>query len=401
MFKYRGQDVHLVKVGLVRAGCPREISTAIENTAINTAIVMTKNVKGLGRIEATNYTPEGVIVSGAYMRNRLLECGVAVSWAFVQAGAVKNMNADDAISSNELMEKLTQLLQERTFGALKTPISGSPWPYIVEVYPFENYFIYTYKGQKYRQFYALDPIERKAALRGGSVPVAEKFVNANDDRMPRVQTGVRYANAPIPGNRQSVHYGAAHSELVTQVIRSFANVVEAAAAYLAHGVRVTNGKVLPHGQMRPAYQPVALGVDGARGANGTFLTAKGIDHFSFAVWGARMLSEAQKQKLPIGKYLAKIKKVDAGGPGSGRHGSGANPEDRFTHADKAEALTEKATTSNSKKDFQDASDAHTKAAASWSAKAKTVSGPDKHYAEHVANYHTRAASFHALKAKEL
>lgn len=322
MFKYRGHDVHLVKVGLVRAGCPRELGTTIENTAINTAIVMTKNMKGLGRIEATNYTPEGVVVSGAYIRNRLLECGVAVSWAFVQAGAVKNMNADDAISCSELMEKLNTLLMDKTFGPLKGPISGSPWPYIVEVYPFENYFIFTYKGQKYRQFYALDPIERKAALRGGSVPVEEKFVNANDDRMPRVQTGVRYATAPIPGNRQSVHYGGAQSELVTQVIRSFANVVEAAAAYLAHGVRVTNGKVMPVGQMRPKFQPVALGVDGARGTNGTFLTAKGIDHFEFAVWGARMLSEARKQKLPIGKYLSKLNKVEAGGPGSGRHSMG-------------------------------------------------------------------------------
>jgi len=291
MFTLCGRTFDLAKVGLVRAGCPQELSNTFHNRILGSPIIITSNYEKLGYVQATDYWPSGIIVAGAKTRTALLAASFARSWAYVEAGALE-INADDAIGSSELMGKLDALILEKFYGSAKQPVSGQPWPYIQEVYPFENYFIYSMKGQKYRQGFALDPVERKVALRGGSVAVNEKFVDAtinadNKDSMPRVQTGVRYAYAPPKGNNQSFTTGGKNSELVTQLIRNWSDIMEAVAMYLNYTRLAGTGLKPP---MRPSFHPVNLSPEHKIVAA---LQAKGIDVYDFAKWTAMALVEAK------------------------------------------------------------------------------------------------------------
>lgn len=315
MFALDNKTFILAKIGLLRVGCPSEVEDLPSNRASGFAIVAVKNEKKLGYIEATKYCPNVIVVAGGKRRELLLAEGIVASWAYVQADVI-NINADDAISSNELMEKLNELLRERFYGNKDTgggcgsPCgSALPYPYIFEVYPFENYFIYSMKGQKYRQAFALDPIERKVGLRGGSIMVMEKFVDAcGDAPMPRVQTGVRYAFAPIRGMDTVTSRGAKNSELITQVIRNWANIDAAITAFQAYRRSTTN-----RAPMTPAFQPVALAGNKIQAK----LAAKGIDMYEFAVWSAKAqtdkfweTSASLKKKLEKGQKQVKGEMVN-------------------------------------------------------------------------------------------
>jgi hypothetical protein len=286
MFILCGRTFNLAKVGLVRAGCPQELSNTFHNRIPGASIIITKNYEKLGYVKATDYYPSGIIVAGAATRNLMLRASLTRTWAYVEAGALE-VHADDAIGSSELMSKLDALLLDKLYGATKQPISGQPWPYIQEVYPFENYFVYTFKGQRYRQGFALDPVERKVALRGGSVAVKEMFVDAGESKesMPRVQTGVRYAYAPPKGNNQSFTTGGKNSELVTQLIRNWSDILEAVAMYLNY-IRNSGKPVRP---MTPTFHPVTLSPAHKIVAA---LQAKGIDVYDFARWTSEALVEA-------------------------------------------------------------------------------------------------------------
>ena len=231
MFTLCGRNFELIRVGLVRAGCPQELSNSVGNRGpVGFPIVVIKNRDKLGLVASTGYYPQGVVVAGVRTRAAMLNHGLTKGWAYVEAGAL-DINADDAIGCEELMQKLSALLMAKFYGA-NQPLSMQPCPYIVECYPFENYLIFEMKGQKYRQAFALDPIERKVTLQGPQQPVKEKFVDALGESMPRADTGVRYAWAPVKGNNQSFTTGGRNSELVTGLIRSLANIHEAVEMYL-------------------------------------------------------------------------------------------------------------------------------------------------------------------------
>ena len=137
-----------------------------------------RNRREFGLVRSIGYAPEAIVVAGAYRRDQLLARGVLNSWGWVERGTIA-IQADDAISSGELAEKLTNLLQVKFYGNNK-PIYGQPWPYVTQVYPFESYMIYEFAGQKYRQAYALDAVDRDVKLSGDSVKVHEQFVDAAD-----------------------------------------------------------------------------------------------------------------------------------------------------------------------------------------------------------------------------
>lgn len=308
MFSLCGKNFILAKVGLVRAGCPQELIDTAPNRSADAAIVIVHNKNKLGFIEATGYYPQGVIVAGAMRRRHLQEAGIVCSWAYVEAGL--EIKADDAIGCSELMAKLNQLIVEKFYGQ-NAPIANQPWPYINEVYPFENYFIFTMKGEKYRQGYTLDPIARRCALRGGATHVEEKFVDASTESMSRVQTGVRYAYAPVKGNSQTSTTGAKNSELVTQIIRNWADVNEAANMYLNY-IRLSGAVLKP--PMKPAFAPVDLSPVGKIVAA---LVAKGIDVYDFARWSATAQFKKTKtvgtgEEVPHSKfaYVGDAKKPD-------------------------------------------------------------------------------------------
>jgi hypothetical protein len=285
----------LAKVNLIRLSCPVELQATIQNRCDGLPLVVAANKKRLGAV--SGYVPPLVVKAGESMRRALMAVGVVKAWAWVAPNAKGLINADDAISCGELMDRLSALLVAKFYGR-NQPIMAQPSPYILQVYPFENYLIYQMKGEKYRQGYNVDPVARECVLYGPSQRVEEKFVNAMGDTkqfMPRVQTGVRYAYAPPMGNTQSMTQGGKNSELVLCIIRNWTNVNEAAAAY------VNATKTGLKKQMRPAFYPVDLSDDGKILAG---LTAQGIDPYEFARWS---FDAQKKYQTRDGKKLGKSK----------------------------------------------------------------------------------------------
>lgn len=288
MFPLADRQFALVKTGLLRAALPVELSASVHNRKPHYSIVVTLNKRQLARVDAAKFVPTGVIAAGAMRRRLLLEAGIVKSWAFVEAGV--DITADDKIGSSELMNRLENLILEKMYGATKQPITGQPWPYIIEVYPFENYFIWSMKGQKYRQMYALDPVERKVKLVGESQKVQEKYVDAGiqirsaeaKETLPMAQTGARYAWGWTKGNTQSATQGARNSELVTEIIRNCSDVDKAAAAYVqyAKSAGQTMREPMPH-----SFYPVTISKDGKVAVSvRAALVKAGIEPFQFAKW---------------------------------------------------------------------------------------------------------------------
>lgn len=218
---------HLAPLHLLKVGCPKEIAAARENKLTTGPIIVEKNRQGYGRVASTDYTPQGVVVAGGDHRAKLLNTGMLIAMAWIEAGL--KINADDAISCQELMSKLQAEVLRRMYGD-RGPAINQPYPCVLYVYPFENYLIFEMGGQKYRELYTIDPVARTVALSGQPEKVDEKFVSASmtaDGGMPKVQTGARIVSNPIGLVWNQVSWrGGPTSELMTQVIRNFSNINE-------------------------------------------------------------------------------------------------------------------------------------------------------------------------------
>lgn len=285
-------DYILAKVSLIRAACPAQLEGKLVNQSLAKPIIIEANPGGIGALSAAAYAPKALIVAGNARKKFLLQRGVVSSWAWIQAGAM-DINVADAMSSQELLGRLSGALVEKFYGVGKQPILGQQWPSILEVYPFEDYMICSMKGQKYRQGFVLDPVERKVRLNGGAVEI-----NAGGDAtesMPRVQTGVRWAYAPMRGNVQTTTQGAKNSELVTCLVRNWANIEQAANDYVA---ATKTGLYKP---MKPAFCPVDLTPTGELSKA---FAAVGIDVFEFAHWSA---GEFKKYQTRNGKNIPRSK----------------------------------------------------------------------------------------------
>ena len=283
----------LAKVSTIRAACPQELKHTVHNMATGLPIIICKNTNGYGRVAKAGYIPDTVVVAGEAKKASLLGQGIVCTWAWIQNTSGIEIQADDAISCGELTEKLSSALQMHFYGQ-SGPALGQPWPSIMEVYPFENYMIFSMRGQKYRQAFDLEPTERKVRFNGGSVAVKEQFVDASVDTMPRVQTGVRYAYAPPPGNAQTMTRGALHSELFTQVIRNWSNILKAADAYVA---AIKSGLYKP---MQPSFYPIVID---DKGHLAGVLSANGIAIADFVRWSAAEQKKRGAFAYPAGKKL--------------------------------------------------------------------------------------------------
>lgn len=301
MFPLCGKKFQLARIGLMRAGCPTEL-TDLEGNIRPAHIVVVKNTAKFGTIAATGYAPRAVIVAGALTRSRLTEGGVSKAWAYVEDGAMEH-DSRDVMSCAELMTSLARSIQASCYVNAECPVTGQAWPFIEAIYPFRDYCEYAFNGRRYRQSYAINATRSVLICGGSAIAVQGKFVAAASDgvvypdagihtgnakeSMQRVQTGIRYASAPARAQLQSFSTGGTTSELVTQILRNWTNIVEAASAYVEYIKSHDNKK-----PMRPAFYPVGLTDDGKIKQA---IVANGIDAFDFALWSAEAKTKRSRR----------------------------------------------------------------------------------------------------------
>lgn len=290
---------HLAPVRLLKIACPREIKASQANMRM-VPIVVEKNRKLYGKVPATGWTPEAVVVAGAATRHAMLDVGVLEAMAWVESGL--KINADDAVSCAELAENLQAELTYKFYGSAG-PGVNQPYPWIAAIYPFENQMVYGMTGQIYRQPYALNPVDRIVALAGPAVKIDAA------GEMPKVETGLRQVSNPYPLSPFQVSWrSGATSELMTQVIRDMSNVNGVVSRLQA---MIRNGVLEP---MIPDFCPVALSSD------------------------HKILRPFIKAGIAPVDVVRGMELLEAGGPGSGPrpgYGRGAQPGFGEGHKDMA------------------------------------------------------------------
>jgi hypothetical protein len=160
-------------------------------------VPITKLSTNYGEICASGETPRGLIVIDANKNKVGSSAGGFIPPAIVVAGTdivrfAKNkdacylncwvgtksmkalgltVHADHMVGTNELNKSLNNLLKAK---------NSKGYAYIVEIYPFEGYFIYSYDGDQYRQAFSCDNISRKVALEGSPVKVFTQYKTASE-----------------------------------------------------------------------------------------------------------------------------------------------------------------------------------------------------------------------------
>lgn len=266
LFPLSGKVFRLIKVGLTRMACPAPLLHASANLSGTRPIVVEINASHYG-VTGGGFEPPAVITAGARRRNTLMQAGAVRSWAYVEAGI--DIRADDQIGCEELSRIL---LEELRAGFPVTSVGNmQAFPYIREIYPFENYFIYVQAGSDYRQTYTLDPVKRIVHFTGKPVRVLTRYVDA--------------------GASVFTNYGARNSdamELLTGVVNNWSNVRQAVAMYLQ---AIREGAHVP---MKPMFCPVELTPDGKIAS---ILKAAGVaDYGDFVVWSATARYKKTKRK---------------------------------------------------------------------------------------------------------
>lgn len=291
----------LAKINLVKAACPYELASTAANSAQGQMIVVEKNRKRFGFIEAADYFPPIVIVAGASTRRQLIKEGYIHGWALVENGSMELSNRE-IFSSSELLRGLQQALLRRIYGN-RIIYSGQAQPSILECCPFERRVIYAMKGGVFEQKYEAEMLGKR-----NIVLVGESIAACGTPMLPPVQTGLRYAYAPFKSPVSGTTQGGAQSELMTGIIRDWADIKEAVAMYLGAAGKDAES-------LRPRFEPVALTYKNKAGEvvyrGDTLkhsLVKAGIDPFEFAVWSADAQHSKTKKvgsgdEVPRGKFL--------------------------------------------------------------------------------------------------
>ena len=279
-----GREWRLQRIPILRVGCPREIAARRENAVSAGPLIVEKNHAKLGLVASTGYYPPGLVGGGEAYRAKLMADGITKAWGYVEAGTA--INADDEIGCRELMTGLGRLLSMKLYGSEKGPVSPlqASFHNVLEVYPFENYMVYSQGDKLWRQHFQLDPKERKMSLSGEPTPVRQAYVTACTESMPYVDTG-NYPRhyAPVKGNGQTSTRGGASSSLVVGMIRQHGQLMRVLNEWLDY---VKNGSKIAtpfnHG-IRPSFAPV----DVFGGRVGGVFAAEGLNPFDYALWLAR------------------------------------------------------------------------------------------------------------------
>lgn len=177
-------------------------------------IIVDINKKRLGQ-SPSGFIPKVLVIegSGHYNAQRLSGKKIVKAWVGAEALKVMRIFADDQFGAQELQDKLNEQFREKFKSKKKTnggdhPGSiSSPLPWIREVYPFENYCIYSYDGDLFRQYYTVDTKKRTVALKGNPEEVVQKYADVQAAGI-RPETGTANPILQKPmGNQPKVMTG--------------------------------------------------------------------------------------------------------------------------------------------------------------------------------------------------
>jgi len=158
------------------------------------------------------YTPPVIVIhgSGKHAATRLKGKSTIKAWVGAEAARIMGLTAADSqFGAQELQSKLSEILREKLGPKKgKGDISG-PYPYIVEVYPFEDYFIYQFEGKMYKQDYKCDVKKRTVSFEGDAEQVVQKYVDL-DANMTPMDKAIKMSDVPRQapmGNKAKVLNG--------------------------------------------------------------------------------------------------------------------------------------------------------------------------------------------------
>lgn len=194
-------------------------------------ILIDANVDKISKLNS-GHVPKVVVLGGlnklrAAKHNHELYCS---AWVGNKALKSLSIKASDAISSSELSSKVQAAIYDtygpkKVNGATSYDYNKSPW--VSDIFPYENYVVYTLDGNQYRQDFTFDSDTRKISLVGKSVQVHSEYI-------PNIAAafnnpGQSQAQMVGPCSDILVTYGAPNSEANRPLMMS--NVEEALLAY--------------------------------------------------------------------------------------------------------------------------------------------------------------------------
>lgn len=157
-------------------------------------IVVDVNKARVGQ-SASGFLPQVVVVRGhnRYLAERAAGKAYITAWVGELAAMRLNLiHADHQFGANELRQKLQDALEEKYPGKkLKAPMTGIDWktrPSIVELYPLENYLVYSKDDCMYKHTYTADQSKRTVALTGTPQEVKQKYVDINASSVVKIGT---------------------------------------------------------------------------------------------------------------------------------------------------------------------------------------------------------------------
>lgn len=144
----------------------------------NVPIVVDINKHKKGK-SAGSYFPPVIVIEGSSQHNTARFSGATKiqAWVGEKALRVLRIYADDQFGAQELNDKISELLREKYVPKKKSGESLGPYPWIKEVYPYEDYVIYQYEGKLFKQKYSCDVKKRTVKFDGDTTEVRQEYVD--------------------------------------------------------------------------------------------------------------------------------------------------------------------------------------------------------------------------------
>lgn len=195
---------HFVRDDSKLQGCMAAAAASVE------PIIVDMNVKQIGR-STTGYFAPVIVVDGRHrhLAARMQGHERIRAWVGELAAAELELtvHADHQFGSGEMRQKISEHLEHQYPADPEKPYHNRP--YIEEVYPLENYFVFSMGGKKYKQGYSADPKKRVVELTGHPKEVTQKYVGIKAAAEP--VTSKRRVDAVLPIEKAMQIFGAAGS----------------------------------------------------------------------------------------------------------------------------------------------------------------------------------------------